>query len=433
LGISPRLPHGSHAYAGFVLCVLAAGGALGDPPAETPTGSFLSSLKQAINKDSDHEVVRGHFDVGTPPDAHRYFCLVDAKTGKGETNGVAGQPFVRADGMTGVKGGAVSFYSCANAERQGILVTSGYVLSGAAGSASAPPSQTKRPADVTAVQSVPPEMNAPPDMVASPDKSAPPGNGVSDDSIDVAGLRLGMSPEQVRAVLKSKRLFDYYESAQNLSDDPAVGMQLSAAGRFVNTMAAWTSASPAGGASTADGEAYEVMFTPVPGKERAMSIVHSMSYSSENAVREMTVDSGLVKKFGGYTLPDLPGSPTWRMQRGGGVLVGDSCNRRAIVGGLRELDVGVRSRPNLALKTTPEEFQYQVDHCGVAIVTEDHTTANGGAPRQDRTIARLTVTAYSPSIGLDGATAAMQLMQTARNAVDKSKVPRIKERPAPDL
>jgi hypothetical protein len=103
-----------------------------------------------------------------------------------------------------------------------------------------------------------------------------------------------------------------------------------------------------------------------------------------------------------------------------------------VVGGLRELDAGTRATQNLALKTTPEEFQYQIDHCGVAIVTEDHV-ANGSGPRQDRTIARYTVTAYSPSIGLDGVVTAMQLMQTARNTADNSKAPRVKPRVAPNL
>ena len=103
----------------------AAGGA--EPPA--PTGNFFSSLKQAFKQDLDRDVVRGHFDVGSPPDTHRYYCLVDAKTGKSEANGVAGDPVLRRDGMTGIKAGAVSFYTCANAEQQGILVTTGYTLS----------------------------------------------------------------------------------------------------------------------------------------------------------------------------------------------------------------------------------------------------------------------------------------------------------------
>jgi len=102
----------------------------GGAPASEPKGNFLSSLKQAFRQDYDHEVIRGHFEVGSAPDVHRYYCLVDPKTGKSESNGVAGTPYRRPDGMTGIKGAAVAFYSCSDAEQRGTLVTDGYSLAG---------------------------------------------------------------------------------------------------------------------------------------------------------------------------------------------------------------------------------------------------------------------------------------------------------------
>ncbi len=430
MGASPRIPRCSQAFAvGLVLCL---GGrcAVADPPAGTETGasanssssdaqppvpqeSFFSSLKQAFKQDFDHEVVRGHFDVGLPPDAHRYYCLVDAKTGKRQPNGVAGQPVLRADGMTGIKASAVSLYSCVSAEQQGILVTTGYVLSAGAGGMIAP---------------------APPQNPVG----APALPGVSPDKIDVAGVKLGMSLDDVRAVLKSKKLLDYYESMESLGhfDSTNGAMQPLASGRFVNVIAAWTPppSSPVGDTSAEDGESYEVMFTPVPGRERAMAIVHSAAYSPANAVREMALENALVKKYGGFAgSNDLPGSPTWRIQGSGSVQVGDPCNRRGIFGGLGGLNFGNQTRPNLALKTTPDEFRFQIDRCGVAIVTEDHSTANGGAPREERIITQFTVTAYSPSIAFEGATAAAQLMQTAGGAVNKADAPRTKRQSAPNL
>ena len=94
-----------------------------------PKESLLTALKQGFAEDFEREVVRGHFDVGSPPDAHRYYCMVNTKTGKSGVNGVAGQLVLRADKMTGIKGAAVSPFSCADAEQKGILVTTGYVLS----------------------------------------------------------------------------------------------------------------------------------------------------------------------------------------------------------------------------------------------------------------------------------------------------------------
>jgi hypothetical protein len=118
--------------------------ALADPPAEaaaptpaeapaegqdlTPHGTLMSSLKQGFSQDVEHESVRGHFDVKTPSGTQRYYCLVDPKTGKGEENGVSGQLVPRRDGTTGIKGAAVTFYRCAEAEQKGMLVTTGYLV-----------------------------------------------------------------------------------------------------------------------------------------------------------------------------------------------------------------------------------------------------------------------------------------------------------------
>jgi hypothetical protein len=165
---SLRIPRWSQGLAaGLLLFCGGHSGALAEPPpgAETgasespspseaqssaPKGSFLSSLKQAFTEDFDQEVVRGHFDVGSPPDVHRYYCLVNTKTGKSAVNGVAGQLVLRADKMTGIKGAAVAPFSCADAEQKGILVTAGYVLSGSASSKMTPASPVQKPSGATA-------------------------------------------------------------------------------------------------------------------------------------------------------------------------------------------------------------------------------------------------------------------------------------------
>ena len=427
MGISLRISRVSQVSA--LASTLCCGGsrALSDPPPGTeaaapassaqsaapsvPAGNFFSTLKQAINQDYDHEVVRGHFDVGDAPDQRRYFCLVDVKTGKREANGVGGKPFLRPDGMTGVKSAAVSFYSCTNAEQQGALVTTGYVLLGAA---------------VGTVASTPPPMPPTPAPAPKPAGNTPAAAaaGATAGNIDVAGVRLGMSPDQVRTALKSKGLLDYFELAETLGDlDATQG----AGGRFINIIAAWTPESDSA-------ESYEVMFTPVPGKEQAMAIVHSIAYPADSEVRETAVQSGLMTKYGGYAgSHELPNSPTWRTESGGKVSVGDPCKRRGIVGGLGELIPKVGSRQNLALKTTLEEFRFQIENCGIAIVTEDHSVVNADAPRPSRLIGRFTVTAYSPAIGFDGAAAAAQLMRASAAPGRRTGASRTKNQPVPDL
>ena len=130
-----------------------AGGAAatGSAPGEVSEvkGGFLSTFSQAFKEDFDREVVRGHFDTGSPPNTHRYYCLADPKTGRNEPNAVSGQTVPRRHGVTGITGVAVTPLSCADAEQKGLLVTSGYVVPQSAqraqaglSAAPAPPSQS---------------------------------------------------------------------------------------------------------------------------------------------------------------------------------------------------------------------------------------------------------------------------------------------------
>jgi hypothetical protein len=406
------------------------GSSSSDEPKTLPQENFFSSVKQSLRLGFDHEVVRGHFDLGSPPNRRRYYCLLDTKTRSREPNGVLGQPVALPDGTTGLKVDSVSLYGCAAAEKQGMLVTAGYVLKAPNSSAIAsPPAPAPSPAATTTPElaSLPPPAPA---QAPSPLEAS-----VSSDKIDVAGVKLGMSLDEVRAVLKSKKLRQYNESTETLGylQSARGAMQSIANGRFVSVIAAWTPPT-AGDSFAVDGESYEVMFTPVPSKERVMAVVHSVGYSPANAVHETVLENGLVKKYGGFAgSNNLSQSPTWRFQGDGSVLVGDSCNRRELFGGLGGLSVANTARENIALKRTPDEFRSQIDHCGVAIVTEDHFTANGGALREDRLVTRFTVTAYSPAIAFEGAKSAAQLIQSARGALNKTGAAPAKDQPAPNL
>jgi hypothetical protein len=434
--------------------ILACGdGVLADQPAASsadanelansmPQDGLFSSIKQSL-KEGDQDVVRGHFDLGSPPNVHRYYCLVDPKSGAVEPNGVLGDPISRSDGMTGIKSNAVSLYRCAKAEQQGILVTDGYVLSGRAALGAARAQRAQTP-PAPAQGSVAPVSSAPPVVAPSPPPApapaalaqAPGPKPGTMDRVDVSGLRIGMSLDEARAALKSKRLPQYKERTETLSyvDGGKGTPQAVPNGRFVNTIAAWSApAAAAGDSREAAGEAFEVMFTPEPGKERVMAIMHSVGYTLPRAIHERALEEGLVKKYGGFSAAgDLPQSPTWRVQSGGEVAIGDTCNRRGLFGGLGELDLAGAAHENLSLKKPLDEFQYQVERCGAAIVTEDHFTANAGALAEERLVTRYTVTAYSPVLAYQGARAAAQLIQASGHEASKSDA-KARSEPAPDL
>jgi hypothetical protein len=205
---SSRSAHCAHKLAaGVVLLAIIAAEAVADPP---PTGTegaapasgqvseskdgFFSSLKQAFAEDTNREVVRGHFDTGSPPNTQRYYCLVDPKSGKREPNGVSGAPFKRHDGMTGIKNAAVTPLSCTDAEQKGLLVTADYVLIGrAAATATAAAAPTPAPppppvpspappapAPAAAAALTPPPTAAPPVTAAPVAVVAPSGAAASE-------------------------------------------------------------------------------------------------------------------------------------------------------------------------------------------------------------------------------------------------------------
>jgi hypothetical protein len=417
--------------------LIAAGAGIADPPTNPPSESanptgwhsmpqdgVFSSIKQNL-RESEQEVVRGHFDLGEPPNVRRYYCLVNPKNGRREPNGVLGDPVPRPDGMTGIKIDTVSMYTCARAEEKGYLVSTGYLLLGAARERVAPPAPASAASAPTpavapsgaAPPSPPSAMARPATAPAPPVEAPPPPVRMAADHIDVAGIKLGMSPDAVRAVLKSKNLRHYKEWTEQLSSLGVAGAsQPIPNGRFVNVIAAWTP--PTAGAAGEDfesaGESFEVMFTPVPGAERAMAIVHTEGFSRQDAIHETALDEGLVKKYGGYIgVAALPESVTWRFQGDGSVQVGDACGRRGTFGGLGGLSVANAPRENLALRRTPQELQSQVERCGDATVTADHFTPNGGALPGDRLVTRFTVTAFSPALALEGARKAAELVHAA--------------------
>lgn len=173
--------------AGLSLLSVPGGVTQADPPAQgAATGSsaadtqvaeskdgFFSSLKQAFSEDLNRDVIRGHFEVTSASNSHRYYCLVDPKSGKREANGVSGDPFQRRDGMTGIKNAAVTPLSCADAEQKGLLVTAGYLVKGKAGNAAAAP-----PTPPASVASPPPApaatAAAAPVAAAAPAAATPP-------------------------------------------------------------------------------------------------------------------------------------------------------------------------------------------------------------------------------------------------------------------
>lgn len=203
LGIAHALPPAG--TAGNV----APGSSPGEPPVSEVKGGLLASLKQAFEENPERDVVLGHFDVGTSPDTHRFYCLIDPKTGKKEPNAVAGEPEHRRDGTTRIKHPAVSPLSCADAEQKGLLITSGYAQrSGAAISTSAG-GATQKPSGA------PPSSPQPPSTPAPAPPAALPTQGTASAPVAADALQT-----EVRA------LFTRFVAGQNAHDRTALASVL---------------------------------------------------------------------------------------------------------------------------------------------------------------------------------------------------------------
>jgi hypothetical protein len=182
--------------------------------------SIFASVSQSW-KGADHDIVYGHFDLGTPP--RRYYCLIDAQSGKREPNAVLGEPNVQKDGTTTLHMSSVSLYACADAQRAGYIDTSGYRLTDRTARALAVvpthPSQSQGAAPAAALMpaapAAPPSATSPaatslstPSSAAGTESSTKGGVG----AIEVAGVRLGMTGDEARAAVKGRGLLNYYEA-----------------------------------------------------------------------------------------------------------------------------------------------------------------------------------------------------------------------------
>ena len=230
--------HRAHAVAIFVLSCAAWCSANADPPADSGAaaapevaqskGGLLASLRQALEEDPKRDVVRGYFDVGTPPDTHRYYCLVNPKTGKFLENGVAGTTYPRPDGMTGIKNPVVSDLNCASAEQSRILVTTGFTLNGSFGGTNAPAAgATRASAPAAAVAAAPvaaaPVTAAPAVPAPAPPVAAP----MAPASVAAAGaVAAASAPADLGAQADVMTVYARFIAAQNAHDRAAVAAVL---------------------------------------------------------------------------------------------------------------------------------------------------------------------------------------------------------------
>ncbi len=130
----------------------------------------------------------------------------------------------------------------------------------------------------------------------------PDGDQPIHNDVDILGLKLGMSPDQARPLVKARKLQNYLELSQELAfPDPVTGIALSIPNGNMLTFIVGASGNRGygriGGLS-ADYETLSASFTPVPGAERLVMIVHKVGLRIDEALREDSFYNALTAKYG---------------------------------------------------------------------------------------------------------------------------------------
>lgn len=392
---------------GHALLLGSDGYAQTDSSAPPPKKGFLSSLGDSFKQAIDPKAVRGYFDAA----GQRYYCLVDTKTGANQDAAVQGLVTKLDNGSSTINTPTTTTLSCDKVEKLGKLM----LMAGS----------TNMPAPMGGAEQ------------RAGAASTSTGIDVSALAIDVSGVKLGMSLDEVRAVLKAKGFGKYKEWTKTLAYMDQInggGSRMIPNGQWVNVVATWIPPPPSqrGPSFTSDGESYFVEFTPVPGHERAILITHTVGYSTANAIRQSTLEDGLAKKYRDFprsTATGTPASPSWIFEAGGAVH-GDAAQACRLVAAVPdELDIGERGNES----TNSALAGGWPQRCGVAMVMAEQYVQNYNAALADRIVTRFSVRAYSTALAIEGRLAAAELVHAAEAATNKAAADRVKDRPAPSL
>jgi hypothetical protein len=266
--------------------------------------------------------------------------------------------------------------------------------------------------------------------------------------VDIVGLKLGMSVDEVRTALKSQNLGKYKEWTQNLAyqDETmaATGstMRPVSNGSYINVIAAWRPSPPLVD-YIGEGESFLVVFTPVPGNERAAWIRHAVGYTIAKAIRLVDLENGVAKKYGEFRRASqtvIQANPTWLLGPQGLTYTDNSfnaCNVPAFqtyrdLGTLEYDEFDNQHFANFILALRPDFFKSNA-HCGSVILKEASYVQNYQAPVDARIVTRYTVTAFSPTVALEGGVAASKLSRAAEDAANKAHADQAKQQAAPKL
>lgn len=286
---------------------------------------------------------------------------------------------------------------------------------------------------------------------ASEDSAGSAAIGVISDA-DILGTKLGMTPEEVRPLIKSRRLQNYLELSQNLAyPDPVTRVAVTIPNAHILTfMLAATGNRGYGAFGSLDAafENFSVAFTPVPGGERAVQITHHVGLTNDNALREDNFYEALIRKYGSpakaerrnqtalWLFGKHSGPPNYCITLGGmqARLDGATKDMKVVEAEAAPdaLDLLMRSFPTGALDKVTY-FAQEASTCGDAILQVRWGDPNPTAPDTDRIVTEYEIDLFGPSIAADGLGKANVLATQSYNNAQKSLLNHASDQKAPAL
>jgi hypothetical protein len=192
-----------------------------------------------------------------------------------------------------------------------------------------------------------------------------------------------------------------------------------------------------------DHEEFNIHFSPIPGEERVVGIVHTVTYSPRNAIRLVDFENTIAQKYAEFrrsTDNYPPATHSWMLGLHGleELPPASPCSVYNSTGGRATVALPVDRQPDgnlvltLALSGTGFASRpWEMAHCGpVALDVSGVSVQNQNAPLQARTITHYTVSVFSSNLANEGFAAAAKLSKAASEASDRTVSERASHQPS---
>jgi hypothetical protein len=276
--------------------------------------------------------------------------------------------------------------------------------------------------------------------------------------VNVNGIALGMSVNEVATALKERSLPVYFQVEEGLAySDPITGLPVSIPGTGIRSLIVANNGNKRPGGPEgfidppADWDGFAAFFTPEPGHERAVLVGRTVGFQKAHAIRRIDLTNSLIEKYGNpsYVSDDrdlmlmrwIYAQAPVKYELGGkpySICPIDSATIRVagLASNAREVKQGYAVVNKVLWYNSNfgrDELVRNAKNCGSTIVEIRAAGPNSMAPPEERIITEYTVSMFSPDLALMTFDFANRLASEARKAASQGVAEKAKAQKKPDL